>query len=211
MGAIYKGIILRATDYKEKDKLLNIAVFGEGLITVRAKGIKAANAKLKGFVQILTYGEFTVEATRGGNLLTAVSAEEIFGNCWRDTSKYSAAMIIIEILENIARRQSEIDSEIIYVLKCLKEINYTDNYPLYYAFYFMCRMAFNLGFDYEALQDGQPKLYSMMKAINVVKNEEKLIDFTENDINNAIKMLSYIYANEYGIRLKVVAKVFQTL
>ena len=53
-----KGICLRATDYKEKDKLLTIATLEKGIITVKAAGARSPKAKLKSGCMPLVWGNF---------------------------------------------------------------------------------------------------------------------------------------------------------
>ena len=46
-----KGIVLRARDYKESDKILTLLTFEKGKISVKARGAKKAKSKLKAFCQ----------------------------------------------------------------------------------------------------------------------------------------------------------------
>lgn len=210
MEETIKGIIIRTVDYKEKDKLLTIATFDKGLILINAKGVRSSNAKLKSYAQILSFGEFSITKTRAGYILSGANIEEMFYNCWTNTFKYSACMIILELIEKLASRQQEINNELILMLRCLKEINYTDNYPLQYTLLFMCKIVAFLGIDYEITKEQTPKIYELIN--NFVYKKDEVIDesYDKNLINDAIKILTLLLRNENNINLKVVAKVFIT-
>ncbi|MFA6866549.1 MAG: DNA repair protein RecO [Clostridia bacterium] len=206
-----KGIIVRTVDYKEKDKLLTIATFEKGLILVNAKGVRSAKGKLKSYAQLLCFGEFTLTSTRAGLILSGVDVNEMFYNCWTDESKYSACMIMIELIEKLANKQGEITSELMVLLKCLKEVNYSDNYPLQYALLFMCKIVASLGVNYFVLEEESPKVFEVVNSLVHQNSEENEIKFDKNDINNAIKALAILLKNDNNIQLKVVPKVFSTI
>lgn len=47
MEEIVNGIVLRAVDYKDSDKIITLFTIEKGIITAGAKGVKKAGAKLK--------------------------------------------------------------------------------------------------------------------------------------------------------------------
>ena len=55
-----EGLILRETEYKDADKLLTVLTKDRGRLTLRARGVRSRNSKLKSGCQLLAYTEFTV-------------------------------------------------------------------------------------------------------------------------------------------------------
>ena len=58
MEVTTKGIALKATDYKENDKLVLLYTLEYGKITVHAKGIRKGNAKLKFAADQFCFGQY---------------------------------------------------------------------------------------------------------------------------------------------------------
>ena len=55
-----QGIVLRVTDYGDRDALLTVLTKKHGKLTVKARGLRRKNSPLTAVCQILVYGEFTV-------------------------------------------------------------------------------------------------------------------------------------------------------
>jgi DNA repair protein RecO (recombination protein O) len=207
----FKGIIIRTVDYKEKDKLLSIATFEKGLICVNAKGVRAPNAKLKSYANVLTFGEFTLTEGKAGYLLSGVDCQENFFNCWTDTIKYSASMLCVELLEKISKQQEEIVYELVTLLKVLNNINYSDTYPLVYSLEYMAKMSDSLGLDYDVINDHNPKVYELIKRLSSEESDICKDDIKENDIINGIKFLNMIFKSSLNINLKIITEILKTL
>ena len=60
-----QGLVLRETEYKDADKLLTVLTRDRGQLTLRARGVRSRNSKLKSGCQLLAYTEFTVFEGRG--------------------------------------------------------------------------------------------------------------------------------------------------
>ena len=55
-----RGLVLRTTEYKETDRILTILTDHDGLLSVKARGVRSNRSKIKGACQLLTYAEFTI-------------------------------------------------------------------------------------------------------------------------------------------------------
>ena len=55
-----QGIVLRVTDYNDKDALLTMLTRRHGRLTVKARGLRRKNSPLIAPCQLLAYGEFTL-------------------------------------------------------------------------------------------------------------------------------------------------------
>ena len=60
-----QGIVLRVTDYNDKDALLTMLTRRHGRLTVKARGLRRKNSPLIAPCQLLAYGEFTLFEYRG--------------------------------------------------------------------------------------------------------------------------------------------------
>lgn len=65
MFYITKGLVLREAEYKDNDKILSVLTEELGLVTVKARGVKRKNSRLKSGCQLLTYSEFTIFEKNG--------------------------------------------------------------------------------------------------------------------------------------------------
>lgn len=70
-----EGIVLREVEYNDTDKLLDLLTGDQGLLTVRARGVRRRNSTIKTACQLLCYSEFTIFEYRGK--LTVNEAEPI--------------------------------------------------------------------------------------------------------------------------------------
>ena len=73
-----RGLVLRTTEYKETDRILTILTDHDGLLSVKARGVRSNRSKLKGACQLLTYAEFTISDARGFTAITEATAIEMF-------------------------------------------------------------------------------------------------------------------------------------
>ncbi|HKL74397.1 MAG TPA: DNA repair protein RecO [Clostridia bacterium] len=204
-----KGIITRVVDYKEKDRLLTIASFDKGLICVNARGVRGANAKLKGYASILTFGYFHLTETKSGYILSGVDCEENFFNLWTDTVKYSAGVLCLELFEKIAKEQDDNNQEIILLLKAMNSINYSEQYPLLYALLFMANMMVNLGVDYEEINDYDKDVYALITKLLASENDISKVGYTEQKVKKGIQFLNMLLKNSFNIKLKVISELFK--
>jgi len=122
-----KGIVLKAHDYQDDDKLLSILTLEEGKITVRAKGVKKTKSKLKAFCQPFCFADFELARSKGsGFVLTGVNEIENFFSLSSSLEKFNFAFAVIEIADKICQENEVYPQIFVEILKCLKQISYTD-------------------------------------------------------------------------------------
>lgn len=202
------GIIIRATDYGEKDKILSIAAFGRGLVAVKAKGVRGGAAKLKCYAAVLTLGEFYITPTKSGAVLSGADCQESFYSCWSDGCRYGAAMLCLELFEKVAREQDEADNELILLLRELKEINYSSGLPLLYALRFMINVAHGLGVDFSGIEGYDAAAY---KLIGKIQNDADLSKEQESQstVLSAVKYVGLFIKGAININLKTITQVLK--
>ena len=82
-----QGIVLRVTDYNDRDALLTLLTTRHGKLTVKARGLRRKNSPLVAPCQLLAYGEFTLFEYRGQYTINEAHSLELFTPLRRDLTK----------------------------------------------------------------------------------------------------------------------------
>lgn len=98
MDVTTQAITLKASDYKENDKLLLIYSLDLGKITVHARGIKKATAKLKFAGEPFCFGNFDLAVSRDRYTLKTCEQTESFYSLREDFVAFYAGCTILETL-----------------------------------------------------------------------------------------------------------------
>ena len=195
MNGTVKGIIIRTTDYREKDKLVDIFTT-DGIVTLTAKGVRNVTAKLKSISVILTYGDFSYEEGRGRRVLSGGDVKENFFPCWTDPEKYASAMICLELVEKLFKNEEETQTELVLCLKALGEIAY-GNCPLAAVTWFSVKCAERVGCDYSVVANFAPDEYMLLSA-SADGTETGVVGARDTDFLSAIRALFICFKNEFG-------------
>ena len=128
MHNLYEGIILRAVDYKDNDKILTIFT-KEGKFSLIAKSVKVGKrATLLDTGNLISYNKVK---TKGLDILTTVILKDSFAE---SKSEYSFHIIfLLEIILKI-QRESEDDS-LIYNILLYSLLNLSKNPKLYISLF----------------------------------------------------------------------------
>lgn len=114
-----QGIVLRVTDYKERDALLTLLTSAQGKITVKARGLRRKNSPLVAPCQLLAYGEFTVFEYRGQYTINEAHALELFTPLRRDLTKLSLGTYFAQVAEVLSQEDYPSPELLSLVLNCL--------------------------------------------------------------------------------------------
>lgn len=98
-----RGIVLRVTDYNDRDALLTILSRDHGKLTVKARGLRRKNSPLIAPCQLLAYGEFTLFEYRGMYTVNEAHSIELFRNLRRDLTKLSLGTYFAQVTEIISQ------------------------------------------------------------------------------------------------------------
>ncbi len=104
---VVKGIVLRANDSKESDKILTVLTREMGKISVVAKGARSRRSKVGAVTQLLAYSEFTLSESHGWQYLTEGSTIELFDGVRGDIELLGLASYFAELTEWVASDDSE--------------------------------------------------------------------------------------------------------
>lgn len=95
---VVKGIVLRAVDTKESDKILTILT-PYGKLPVAAKGARSRKSRVTACTQLLAYSELTLSESRGWQYLSEGNTIELFEEVRKDIELLSLASYFAELTE----------------------------------------------------------------------------------------------------------------
>ena len=118
---ILKGVVLKAIDWKEKDKLVTLITPERGLTTINIRGVRQQKSKLKFATQPMCFAEFCL--TGNGEILTCTGASEI-ESFFAVTNNYDDMVLAgatLEMVYSIAQKEPSVDLFVLLVrtLGCL--------------------------------------------------------------------------------------------
>lgn len=114
-----QGIVLRVTDYGDRDALLTVLTKKHGKLTVKARGLRRKNSPLTAVCQILVYGEFTVFEYRGQYSINEGHVLQLFEKLRRDLEKLSLASYFAQVAEALSQEDYPTPELQTLLLNCL--------------------------------------------------------------------------------------------
>lgn len=121
-----QGIVLRVTDYNDRDALLTVLSRNHGKLTVKARGLRRKNSPLIAPCQLLAYGEFTLFEYRGQYTINEAHAIELFQNLRRDLTKLSLGTYFAQVTELISQEDLPNPELQSLLLNCLYALSKLD-------------------------------------------------------------------------------------
>ena len=119
MYTTVKGIVLRVTDYNDRDALLTLLTEDTGKLTVKARGLRRKNSPLTAPCQLLAYGEFTLFEYRGQYTINEAQSVELFTPLRRDLTKLALGTYFAQTAEVLSQEDSPSPELLSLVLNCL--------------------------------------------------------------------------------------------
>ena len=147
MDTKVKGIVLSCKDYGEKDKLVTILTFEKGKILCKARGIKSPKSKLKMMVQPFCFADFELVSSNAGYTLAGGNIIDSFFDIVSDIDKFEHGYAILEMLDKISKENQDISASLIFALKILKELCYSELSPKLLFIYFALNIFKEEGFE----------------------------------------------------------------
>ena len=98
-----QAIVLRVTDYNDRDTLLTVLSRSHGKLTVKARGLRRKNSPLIAPCQLLAYGEFTLFEYRGQYTINEAHSIELFTPLRRDLTRLSLGTYFAQVAEVISQ------------------------------------------------------------------------------------------------------------
>ena len=98
-----QAIVLRVTDYNDRDALLTVLSRNHGKLTIKARGLRRKNSPLTAPCQLLAFGEFTLFEYKGQYTINEAHSIELFQNLRRDLTKLSLGTYFAQVSELISQ------------------------------------------------------------------------------------------------------------
>ena len=121
-----QAIVLRVTDYNDKDALLTVLSRNHGKLTLKARGLRRKNSPLIAPCQLLAYGEFTIFEYRGQYTINEAHSLELFTPLRRDLTKLSLGTYFAQVCDLISQEDlpnPELQSLLLNCLYGLSRLN----------------------------------------------------------------------------------------
>ena len=122
-----QGIVLRVTDYNERDALLTLLTRNEGKLTVKVRGLRRKNSPLIAPCQLLAYGEFTLFEYRGQFTVNEANSIELFQPLRRDLTKLSLGTYFAQVSEVLSQADFPSPELQSLLLNCLHALTKLDD------------------------------------------------------------------------------------
>ena len=121
-----QAIVLRDTDYNDRDALLTVLSRDHGKLTVKARGLRRKNSPLIAPCQLLAYGEFTLFEYRGQYTVNEAHSIELFQPLHRDLGKLSLGTYFAQVADVLSQEDMpnpELQSLLLNCLFALSRLN----------------------------------------------------------------------------------------
>ena len=121
-----RAIVLRVTDYNDRDALLTVLTQKHGKLTVKARGLRRKNSPLIAPCQLLAFGEFTLFEYKGQYTINEAHSIELFSNLRRDLTKLSLGTYFAQVAEVLSQEDlpnPELQSLVLNCLYALSKLN----------------------------------------------------------------------------------------
>ena len=120
------AIVLRATEYKDADKILTLLTPFEGKITAGIKGVKKAGAKLAFAAQPFSFCEYVLTEKNGRNTVVSAYLHDGFFSIRTDFLRFYAACAVTEICEALCAEGAENQGLFVAAAEALRSLAYAE-------------------------------------------------------------------------------------
>ena len=143
-----KGIVIKADDYKDSDKIITIFSAEKGLIRARARGVKKNKAKLAFAVQPFAFIEFMLTERDGFYTVINASSIDQFFNITNDFDNYIFMIACLEVVQKTVKENENQAQLFLLLLNSLKLVAYEKVSSINVFIKFMIEAMGHLGFSF---------------------------------------------------------------
>ena len=124
-----QGVVLRVTDYGDRDALLTVLTNKYGKLTIKARGLRRKNSPLTAVCQALVYGEFTLFEYRGQYSINEAHVICLFDKLRCNLENLSLAAYFSQIAETLSQEDYPTPELQVLLLNCLYALSELDLPP----------------------------------------------------------------------------------
>ena len=121
-----QAIVLRVTDYNDRDALLTVLSRDHGKLTIKARGLRRKNSPLIAPCQLLAFGEFTLFEYKGQYTINEAHSLELFSPLRRDLNKLSLGTYFAQVAEVISQEDLPNPELQSLLLNCLYALSHLE-------------------------------------------------------------------------------------
>ncbi len=143
-----KGIVIKADDYKDSDKIVTIFSAEKGLIHARARGVKKNKAKLAFAVQPFAFVEFLLTERDGFYTIINASSIDQFFAVTSDFDTYIFMLACLEVVQKTVKENENQFDLFLLLLNSLKLVAYENVSSINVFIKFMIEAMGYLGFSF---------------------------------------------------------------
>ena len=143
-----KGIVIKADDYKDSDKIVTIFSAEKGLIRARARGVKKNKAKLAFAVQPFAFVEFLMSERDGFYTIINASSIDQFFAVTSDFDNYIFMLACLEVVQKTVKENENQVELFLLLLNSLKLVAYENVSSINVFIKFMIEAMGYLGFSF---------------------------------------------------------------
>ena len=121
-----QAIVLRVTDYNDKDALLTVLSRNHGKLTIKARGLRRKNSPLIAPCQLLAFGEFTLFEYKNQYTINEAHSIELFQSLRRDLTKLSLGTYFAQVADVLSQEDlpnPELQALLLNCLFALSKLN----------------------------------------------------------------------------------------
>ena len=118
-----QGLVLRVTDYNDRDALLTLLTPNHDKITAKARGLRRKNSPLTAPCQLLAYGNYTLYESAGRYTINEAVSVTLFQGVQRDITKLSLGTYFAQAAEILSQEDLPNPELLSLVLNCLHALS----------------------------------------------------------------------------------------
>lgn len=121
-----RAIVLRVSEYNDRDALLTVLTQNYGKLTIKARGLRRKNSPLVAPCQLLAYGEFTLFEYKGKYTINDARALKLFQGLRRELTQLSLGSYFAQVTELLSQEDipnPELQSLLLNSLYALSELH----------------------------------------------------------------------------------------
>lgn len=130
MNEKVNGVTLKAVNYKDSDRILTVLTLERGKITVSARGVRKANAKMKQISEPFCFAESILAEKSGRFTVTEINSFDAFYPIRTDITKYYAGMTALEVTDAFLPEGLESAGHFVLLVEFLKKLAYKSVNPI---------------------------------------------------------------------------------